>query len=464
MNTTILVLVLAIYFLGMIGIGLLGRKKYGQSFEALITAGRNVGVLMFAGSAIGAHIGNGFVVGGAADGAALGISGVWYGIACALSYLVVAFLMNKRIYQKGFITLPDFLQERYHDKTTSLIFSLATTIGYIGFVGVQIMAGKALFTALGLDGNLGAIIITLVVLAYSTLSGLWGAYATSVVQVAIITVGLIITSIILLAKGGVSTISSAIASGALPMGFQDILPEGIGPILMMFIPITMGVMADQCTIQRVNSSKSEKTAMRGWILSVVLMLPLALMPAFIGMYGAAAFAASGNGAFFVVIMETLHPVVAAVMIAAVLAAIMSTCDSLLVGFSTVLLHDIYRGMINPKATDKALTVADRVITAVAAGFALLIALVATNIVDLLILCDVFIASCIFVPFIGGLFWKGGTRKGAVGASIVGLIVVLLNLTQILPLPYSEVTPTVCSLIAYIAISLATKETKLEARA
>ena len=97
---TLIVIVMAIYFVGMIAISWMGRK-YGKNFDDFISAGRNCTTLMIIGSAVGSHIGNGYVVGGAASGAAVGLSGAWYGIGCALSYLAVAFVLNHRVYKCG---------------------------------------------------------------------------------------------------------------------------------------------------------------------------------------------------------------------------------------------------------------------------------------------------------------------------------------------------------------------------
>lgn len=457
MNTTILIVVLAIYLLAMLGIGLIGKKKYGDNFDSLISAGRSAGVLMFAGGAIGAHIGNGFVVGGTADAAAVGLSGMWYGMCCAISYIFCAVILNKRVYRAGHISLPEFLRARYNDKFTSIMFSLVATVGLVGNIGVQILAGKALFISMGLNGNMGAVVITLVVLAYSALSGLWAAMATSVVQIGVIAVGLILTTVTLMARGGVSVITEAVASGALPDTFFNPLPQGgLTAVFLMLVPITMAVMADQCTVQRIVACKSEGTAMKGWILSIIMIVPLALMPTFIGMYGAAVYGASGTSSFFTVILNGLHPVIAAVMVAAVLAAIMSTVDAFFVAISTVLLNDLYRGMINPKASEKTLTMGNYVITALVAGVGLTIALVADNIVGLLVSCCAFVAAGSFAPFMGGLLWKGGTRTGAVVSAVTGIVFMTLSLTGILPLPMGEVSPTAISLVVYIVVSLATK--------
>lgn len=457
MNNTILIIVLAVYFLAMVGIGWVGKKKYGNNFDNSISAGRNVGVMLFIGAAVGTHIGNGFVVGGTAGGAAAGLGGIWYGIVCALTYFILAITVNKRIFEKGYISLPEFLEDKYSSKLPSLIFSFTTVIGLIGNIGVQIMAGKALFMALGLNGNLGAVIITLVVFAYSALSGLWGAYATSVVQVVIIIAGLIGTTIALLANGGVAAITAAVASGAAPAEYLDPFAGGVKPIFMMLIPITLALIADQGTVQRINSSRSASVAFKGFMLSFLIMIPVAFMPAFIGMYGATVLNVNDNSTFFTVAMHALNPWLAAVLIAAVIAAIMSTIDSLVVAITTISLHNIYRGMINPKVSEKTLSIADKVVTGIVCLVGLLVAISFTNIIGLLVGMCAFIAACCFAPFMGTLYWKRGTTQGAVASSIVGFVLVILNWTKVLPLPYEEITPIVVSVITYIVVSLVTKE-------
>ena len=206
---TLIVIVMALYFVGMIAISWMGRK-YGKNFDDFISAGRNCTTLMIIGSAVGSHIGNGYVVGGAASGAAVGLSGAWYGIGCALSYLAVALVLNHRVYKCGYISLPEILNARYGEKMTSVIFSVTTALSYIANIAAQLMAGKALFEALGFNGTLGVWVIAVVVMAYSCISGLWGACATSVVQVAIIIVSLLATFFIVLGRGALGLVTATL--------------------------------------------------------------------------------------------------------------------------------------------------------------------------------------------------------------------------------------------------------------
>lgn len=101
-----IVIVLVLYFGSMVAIGFMGRDK-ASNFEGYLSMGRSAGVLLLMGGAIGGQIGNGFVVGGAAEGASVGMAGCAYGLACAFSLLVTAFLLNDFIYKGGYMSMTD---------------------------------------------------------------------------------------------------------------------------------------------------------------------------------------------------------------------------------------------------------------------------------------------------------------------------------------------------------------------
>lgn len=119
MLTTISI-VLVIYFAAMVLIGWMGRK-HSETFNGYLSMGKSGGVILLAGGYIGAHIGNGFVVGGATDGAAVGMAGSVYGIACGVSCLMIAFLLNDFIYKNNYFTLADYYRGRYNSKFPGLI-------------------------------------------------------------------------------------------------------------------------------------------------------------------------------------------------------------------------------------------------------------------------------------------------------------------------------------------------------
>ncbi|RHB65549.1 sodium:solute symporter family protein [[Clostridium] symbiosum] len=460
-----IVIVLILYFAAMVVIGWMGRSK-ASNFEGYLSMGRSAGVLLLMGGAIGGQIGNGFVVGGAAEGAVSGLAGAAYGIACALSTVVVALFLNNFIYNNGYMSMTDYTRKRYHNEIPGTIYDLSTAISSIGLIAGQIMAGKALFEALGLPGNVGAISIAVVVLLYSQLSGLWGAFATSVIQTGVILVGLVATTIVLFSKGAVGEMSAAIQAGNLASSSLDFSGLSAAGFAGMMLPLLLGIVTDQPTYQRVNSAKSAKISRIACYLSCLVMIPLALMPAFIGSYGSFKYGASGNSAFFDVILMELPAIVCALIIAAVLAACMSTIDCGLITMSTVLTRDIWQGTLKKTPTEAQLK---KITLGVNVGFMVTstaLALSASSILGLLNSVYSFLAAACFVPFVGGLAWKRGTAAGAVAASIVGVVTVLISWTGVV-FPFGSIIPAgifpvIPSAIAYIIVSLCSKNTEAQA--
>ena len=167
-----------------------------------------------------------------------------------------------------------------------------------------------------------------------------------------------------------------------------------------------------------------------------------------------------NSVFFKVALDVLPSFFAALLIAAVVAAIMSTIDTMFVAFSTIIMHNIYRGMINPDASEGTLKKGDFACHLFLTVGAAVIALQFSSILDLLGAMYRFCAACCFAPFIGGLFWKKGTSKGAIASTIVGFIYIALNMAGIVPsTTLLSIFSFLPAAVAYIIVSLLDKNDK-----
>lgn len=450
-----IIVVMVIYFIAMIAISWMG-KRYATSFSDYLSAGHSAGIALIVGGAMGAHIGNGLVVGGGSEGAAVGLSGAIYGLGCCLSYVFLAFLMNKFVYQNGYMSLADFLRKRYNNELPAQVYNVATVLSYLGILGSQLMAGKALFEALGLSGTIGVFVIAIVVFLYSQISGLWGAFATSVIQSAVIAVGIIAALIYLLQDDAWGQIQQAMAAGVVPETYTSIYKGyDMTTILMLVIPVSLSIFTDQCSYQRICSAKTEKTSLAGHLLAAAFMIPICIAPAVIGMYGFVKYNATGNAAFFTVVLNVLPPIFAALVVTAVIAAVMSTIDGAFIAFSQVILNDLYCNHINKSVTDEKLSKMTLGLNVIITAIGIIFTLNATSLVGLLSNTYLFLCAACLVPFLGGRIWKHGTTAGAVTSSAVGVVFCLLQMTGVYTLPYSAVTLFVPSLIAYVAVSLFT---------
>lgn len=452
---TTIVIVFVIYLAAMLVISWQGRK-HASTFDEFLSVGRKTPMILLIGGAVGAQVGNGLVVGGGAEGAAIGLSGAGYGLACAFSYLVI-YLYSNWVYRSGYMTPADYFQKKYNSNAMGQMFNVVGGIGCFPGIGAQIMAAKILFDALGMNSTFGVIALCVVVFLYSQISGLWGAYATSVVQIVVIAVGVLAGLVYVIASGGWGEITAAVASGALPETYLNFNGYDLATWMIIVIPMILVAPLDNVSWQRIHSAESEKAARNHLWIATLVMLPICIAPVIIGMYGRVHYNLSGNTAFFGVILNTFPPILAALVVVAVIAAVMSTIDGMLIASSTLYIRGFYKNVINKNATDEQMqkmTLPMNIITILLAAY---FAFSSNTIVGLLSNMYVFTGSALLAPLICGWFWKGTTTKGALAGVIVGTAYGALQLFGIYSLPWSGITYVIPSFAALFIVSLLTKE-------
>lgn len=452
MNILNLIVVVMIVYLGaMLAIGFYG-KKYANSFEDYLTAARQGTFLMVCGSYIGSHIGNGIVVGGAEYGAIYGIGGIWYGVGSALGYILFAFVLSKRLYHSRQLTISDILNKRYGARITGTIFAIVSALAGMSIMAGQIIAGRNLFAYFGMNATLGAVAVCIIVFIYSSLSGQWGVLMTDMIQVAIIIVCTLIAFGFMVGQGGLG-----IMRAALPDSFFELIPFEIDTWVMMLFPSMLYGLISSASFQRNNSAKTEKVAFHSAFWGAIVLLPYVILPVLIGMYGIALYPDAAPGTIlFQVLVQNFPPIVAALMIAALMAAVMSTVDSQLIYITGSVTNDLYRAYIGKNASEKKLNGIAHVATLVIGVIVLYFALGATTIISMLSSAYTFMCAGTLVMFVGGLFWKRATKAGAIASSVTGMFFVFLYRYCGVQLPMSSIFPILPSLAAYIIVSLMTQ--------
>lgn len=448
--------IMAIYFVITLIVGIRGRK-YSQSNQEFMTAAKQGTLLMVTGSYLGSHLGNGVVVGGAQNGAIYGIGGLWYGVGATFSYFLFAAVMAKVVYKKGYLTLPDILNDHYGDKVTVTLVALLHWFSMIALIAGQIMAGKLLFEYIGISGTVGAFVTLLIVIGYSAMSGLWGVMVTDVMQSSIIFVATIFTVIWIAGKGGFALMSSN-----LPASYSKLVPFDAETLIMMFGPGMLNGLLSAPAYQRTVACKKEKDALRAPVVAGIVVLAYAVLPVLIGMYGKALWPDAENSTIiFKVLMEAVPPVLGGLMVACICAAVMSTCDGQLIAGSANIVNDIYLKVVNPEgAKDERklgrITIASTVVMGIIAMF---ISLQFTNLVPLLSMAYSLMNCGSLVMILGAVFWKKSTKEGAVASFIVGFGMTLLHNLHVITIPYASITPLVPSLIVFVIVSLLTQPKK-----
>lgn len=426
---TLIIVTFVIFMAINVIIGLRGRKHASTTKDFLTASGQS-GIWFIIASAVGASIGSGVVIGTTQYAVKLGVAGAWYAIACGLACVVHAFVMTRFIYRNKLVSFSDYFKRRYDSNFIILLYSGIGPFACAASMGGQLVAAKAIFQAFGIDPTIGLVITAAVMLVYTMFAGLWGSYATAVFQVGVIIVGVLVVGISMFTQGGVAEIHAFYPAENFDL--FNISPE----LWMMFVgPMVLSVLVDQTSVQRAASAKTEATAFWGHLLSCIPLFLFGWLMVYIGMWSGAEFPDAGGNAFIVMLMNKVSPIVCAVMICAILAAIMSTASGALVATDALVVHDLYCGFINKNATEEQQKRLNLIVNIVVSVAAVVCALAFTNVIDLLSVGYTIMLSGTLVPLLGGIIWKRGTTKGAAASAAVGMITALLSIFGVITLDH-----------------------------
>ncbi|UCH84844.1 MAG: sodium:solute symporter family protein, partial [Candidatus Latescibacterota bacterium] len=244
-------------------------------------------------------------------------------------------------------------------------------------------------------------------------------------------------------------------------GFFNPLGEGPSFVLWLLLPTVMYTLIGQDFYQRLFAARSARVARVAALTGGMFLLVISAFPVLIGM-GARALGTEGMpGAEAMpwVLTELMNPVVGGFILAAVLAAIMSTADSLLTSATSHVVKDIYLEIIRPghAKDDRRLLKLSRIVTVVVGICALAIGVSLPGIVSALIYSYTMYTAGVLVPVLGGVLWKRGTKTGALAAIVAGSVVALSGLTtgftlQGVPV---EIYAALVSGLVYVGVSLLT---------
>lgn len=449
-TSNLVLLILLIYFLSMLFIGRLAKGRI-NSFQDTVAAPGQTSLLMLAGCAVAGQIGSGFVVGGAEYGARYGIGGSWYGIGCGLSFLVILPLVGL-IYRNHYLSLSDYFASRYRGNSTRLLYSVSTICCGVATLSGQLLAGRAVFLTLGIPASWGVVLTAVISLVYANIAGLWGTMAVSTLQAATIFVGMASAlGVMAINPGWACLVQTLPASCFTPIPFDS------EQFVSIAFPIILASPVNQMVFQCTSSAKSVRSALGGYTLAGLILLPVALIPPLLGMFGHSLFPQiPTDQVFMALLLNRLPTLVSAILLAAIICAVLTSCNGGYISIATIFVHDIYQGMWNGTAdlrtSKRMMLLADGIVCIVA----VLLALQMNDIIRLLSVGYSLLAAGCLVPFLLGLLWRRGNTPGALAGACTGIGAVLANTAGLIRLPFISLTSLLLSAAAYIAVSLLTK--------
>jgi sodium/proline symporter len=441
----------AIYLLILLGIGFAAARR-NQSLKDYYAGGKQLGFWSVAFSARATGESAWLLLGLTGMGATVGVRGFWVVLGEVLGVMGAWLIMSRRFKRLtdryDAITVPDYLEARFRDGTKRLriVSACALAVFVTIYVSAQIDAtGTAFETFLGVDYFAGALLGFAVVMAYSISGGFLAVVWSDVFQGTLMFFGLVALPLVgLWSLGGWSVMVSqlhAIDPALLAWGGAQGWTTATVMGTLGLALIGLGFMGSPQIFVRFLALRDEGEIGKGAAVAFVWTLLADSGAVLTGMVGRAALTgpgeglvALGNGGQDVLPMLVEHTMPAAIVglyIAIVLAAIMSTVDSLLVVASSAAVRDLYQQVLHPDMKGEDLVRIGRYATLGLGLIALCIAMTVATLVEgrtvfwFVIFGWSGIAATFCPTMILSLFWRGMTGRGALAAMITGFLAVPL---------------------------------------
>ncbi|MFD5898128.1 MULTISPECIES: sodium:solute symporter [unclassified Streptomyces] len=458
--------VIVVYLAGMLAMGWWGMRRAKSKSEFLV-AGRRLGPWMYSGTMAAIVLGGASTIGGVGLGYQYGLSGAWMVFTIGLGLLALSVFFSARIARLKVYTVSEMLDLRYGGRAGiisglvmwgyTLMLAVTSTIAYATIFDVLFDMHRTVAIILG-----GAIVV-----AYSTLGGMWSITLTDMVQFVVKTIGvlLLLLPIAVVKAGGFSEMKAQ-----LPTEYFDPLGIGGETIFTYVLIYTFGMLIGQDIWQRVFTARGDSTARWGGTVAGTYCLVYAIAGAVIGTAAKVLYPKlpSADDAFATIVKDELPPGVRGLVLAAALAAVMSTSSGALIACATVANNDIWarlRELLGqrggrPDVAGERDEVRDNRAFILVMGLAVIcIAIALNDVVGALTVAYNLLVGGLLVPILGGLLWKRGTVQGALAAMVVGglTVISLMAAYGILanePIYYGLLS----SLAVYLVVSLLTKPT------
>jgi SSS family solute:Na+ symporter len=446
--------VVVAYMAGILAAGFWARRK-ATTQDQFLVAGRSVGPWLYSGTLAAIVLGGASTVGGVKLGYQYGISGMWFVFMLGLGIIVLSAVFVERILGLKLYTVPELLERRYSPSARVVGGVVMVAYDLMVSVTATIAVGSVMEVIVGIPRTPAIFISSGVMVAYSVLGGMWSLTLTDIIQFVIKTVGIffILLPGAILHAGGLSAMHAR-----LPGEFFSLTHIGTGKILSFFVLYFFGIIIGQDVWQRVFTARSVKVARNGGIGVGFYCLCYALAGALIGTAGRVFLPplADADAAFAEIVNTVLPLGLRGLVLAAALAAIMSTASACLLAASTVLLEDVYLrlrgGSVNAGsiAQSRAITLALGIVMTV-------VSCAMHDVIAALTVAYDFLVGGLLVPVIGAMMWRRGTTAGAlasisVGGALVAVLLALAGLDSNLPI-YAGLG---ASLLVYVLVSLSAR--------
>jgi len=427
--------IIIFYFLAVILIGILSRRKH-WGLDDFFVSRRRQSTVFVTGSLLATIIGGSATLGMAGLGFSRGLTGIWWLLAGSIGLMILGTFLAKKVRDAGLYTLPELIEKQY-DKRAALAASILIVLAWTAVIAGQIIAAGKIFSILGVgSSSTWMIIFTLTFVVYVIIGGQYAVIRTDLLQAILIFGGIFAAGIFLLVKiGGPGSLYSSLPSDSFSFPLSSKFSARDLLTYLLIIGSTYVVGPD--IYSRLFCAKDGRTARKSVFFAAGLLIPVALMIVLIGMGALVLFPQiTPEQAFPVVIKNLFPPFLGGLVLAALISAVMSSADKTVLSASIILTRDIF-GFFKPAADEKAFINILRLSILILGLIALALALALQGVISALLFAYTIYTCGVIIPVIMG-FYKDKLKVTPLSALIAIIAGGLSGLaSKIWQIPYID---------------------------
>ena len=411
-----------LFLLATLAVGLWTAKQIKGDSVNFLVAGRGLILPLAAATLMAQSVDSNATLGNTDLAAEFGF---WAGASLPLGLALCLFLTGlffaKPMNSMGLITLPDFYRLKY-GRLTEVVVSIIMVLSFGFLLAGNLVAGGYVFEAfLGTSYTVGVMLIASIVFVYTASGGLFAIVYTDAIQVAIAFLGMIC----LLGFMGIN-FGFNVPDGMGPFALEQLADPAVGAAINWATLLALG-LGDIVAIDfmaRVFASDSPETAQRACFIAsagtVIIGVPFSIMALSAPQVLAQAGITPDGPLLLALLKGVIPPVLGLLVIAAILAASLSTADGAILGTSSVIAHNVLgiRQGSRDAGGDRLLKLTRFMAFGVTSLGVLFAVLVPQTGILLLLAFDLGFAG-LLVPLAGGLYWPKANKYGALACVFAG---------------------------------------------
>ena len=467
------ILFLVFYYVVVLAIGYWAmRRGSSEDLEGYLLGGRNVGPMATALTLQSTSMSGYMFLGAGGLGFSQGYWALWFAAGDigggVLNLSLIGRRMRKLSQMMGALTSIEYLEKRYPSPAVRLVAGVLTVFLLGFYVLAQLIAGgKGMALVTGIPYSAALAIAVSIILVYTFMGGYLAVAYTDFFQSLVMLVGVMWVVIAALSElGGLTAANNAIGDldptllsvWGKDLGFQGQWGVVAGALLIF----SVGYMGWPHVVTRHMAMTQPATARRAGLWATVWNLFFVPAPYLVGILAILILPGLDDPemAIFHVAVQLLPAAVTGLVMAAIMAAIMSTADSLLLQTGSIASRDIYERFLNPNASEKQMVLVSRGLVLAIAVIGYLVALVEPPSVFGIVIFATSVLGSAFLPaYVCAVWWRKANTPGALASMIAGASVAfiwefagLVETTQMAPM----VTGVLSSTVMMIMVSLATQ--------